>query len=162
MSCTVDFKVSPRLNSILGCNSDKIVEGMVNEAALKTERIIKMPGYCPVGSKPGGLKGFGPSRGHLRDRHRVTGSGTHRQIVNDASYVKYVITGHRVLTTPRSRRWWFWYLKNELGGTYRRKTPGPKGYVRPNNYPRRAVTTLKSGGEMKNIEVKYLKQFLRR
>lgn len=160
MAYTVNFNISPGLKALLGSDANKAVGGMVNEAALKCENIIKQPGYAPRGEKQSTLKGFGAGGGGLAAGHRVIGSGLTRRIVNNVEYVKYVLSGHRVLTTPRSRRWWFWYLNTQLGGQYSRKTSGGRGYVPPNNYPGRAVVALTRGNALGMIERKWTNKFL--
>ena len=148
MSISVEFHPSPGLTRLLGTNADTFIEGIVKESAEQTNTTIKMPGFSPT------------DKNKLRDNHRVTGSGTERSIVNNTPYLKWILSGHRVLTTPRSKRWWFWYLNTVLGGGYTRKTNGARGYVAPNNYPRRAMIHMTAGGHFKQIQTKWLKMFI--
>lgn len=80
--------------------------------------------------------------GETAKKHYIEGSGNRRAVCNSASHLSYIINGHRVLVTDRSRRWWFAYLRS-IGGNYTRKTSGPPGFVPPNAYHRRAFIKIK-------------------
>ncbi len=80
--------------------------------------------------------------GETAKKHYIEASANRRSVCNSAKHLSYIINGHRVLVTDRSRRWWFAYLKS-IGGNYHRKTAGPPGYVPPNPYHRRAAIKIK-------------------
>lgn len=109
-------------------------------------------------------KGFAPrDTGKLAESHYIVSNNketfikTNRKANNGVPLWLYIVDGHRVLTTERSRRWWFWYLKNSLGGSYTRKTHGPPGYVPPDNYHERAVNTVSMNTVLQIIESELLK-----
>lgn len=78
--------------------------------------------------------------GDLREGHTVEDVGSlEKYIYSDVPHFEPVVKGHKVAginNSPRQRRWWFWYLKNELGGEY---TPLTNGKVEENDYPSRAM-----------------------
>lgn len=71
-----------------------------------------------------------------------------REVGSTLEWVKYIITGHHVLTTEKSRRYWFWLLNTKYGGAYARKTKGETGYVPPNRFHERAYYKLIASGAM--------------
>lgn len=63
-----------------------------------------------------------------------------RYIYSKATYFDWIVGGHKVygpIFSEKQRRWWFWYLHNVLGGSYKRKTDGK---TEPNDYPLDAFT----------------------
>jgi hypothetical protein len=83
--------------------------------------------------------------GYLISMHIVEMLGTYdRYIYSDASYFDDVVGGHAVygpIFSDKQRRWWFWYLKNVLGGSYENKTDG---HQPGNDYPTRAYYNAQS------------------
>lgn len=98
--------------------------------------------------------------GFLRAGHDMNIQDNIGEILCNVFYWRHVVYGHRVLTTDKSRKWWFWYLKNILGGSYQRKTDGPVGYVPPNDYILRASVNVMSKIDMEAIFMKYLRSLL--
>ena len=67
-----------------------------------------------------------------------------RYIYSTVSYFDDVVAGHDVygpIFSDKQRAWWFWYLKNVLGGEYTNKTDGHK---EGNNFPTRAYYDAQS------------------
>ncbi|MCE7699764.1 MAG: hypothetical protein K8E24_013445 [Methanobacterium paludis] len=77
--------------------------------------------------------------GNLISQHTVEDFGTYaRYICSEVEYFDPLVGGHNVfgpIFSDLQRRWWFWYLKNELGGEYENKTDG---HYEGDNYPMRA------------------------
>lgn len=97
-------------------------------------------------------------KGVLKSATRHDGQGDTRHIfvsTTVAPYFRPVVEGHRTLTTVKQRKWWFWHLRNNLGGNYTRKTKGPKGQVPPNDYMNKAFHNM-----MPNIKAK-VKNFMK-
>ena len=155
---SVTITISPGLQRLLKSGKGdvkQLISLILNDITLQTERIIKQKGYAPR------------AKGHLAASHQSKlDQQLQKQIINNLRVKngKYlwdlITTGHPVLTTEKSRKWWFWHLKNELGGKYERKTSGPKGQVPPDDYIQRAIKTLISSGYVQNIVRNRVKQFL--
>ena len=117
-----------KVQSVLSRNvPNGLIEPILNDLAKEGKRECEVE--CPKDTH------------NLEKAHYIEGSGLQRSVCNNAPYLKHVLNGHRVLVTPRSRRWWFAYLKS-IGGNYIRKTSGPPGYVPPNAYHRRAFIKM--------------------
>jgi hypothetical protein len=133
----VKMEVSPDLKKLLDPARKKHVEHVLQKTRVEIgEKInikIKEDGFVPRDT------------GKLARSHRMVSNkdGTYivsnRKASNGVPLWIYITSGHETLTTEKSRRWWFAYLKNVLGGNYTRKTNGPPGYVPPNDYHKRAV-----------------------
>ncbi len=82
---------------------------------------------------------------HSMEINRLPGI---REVGSTLDWVKYIILGHHVLTTEKSRRYWFWLLNTKYGGAYQRKTKGEAGYVPPNRFNERAYYKLIASGAM--------------
>jgi hypothetical protein len=110
---------------------------LVDEIASIYERYMTME--APISDSPG--------RGGLRDAHTIMDIGEYgRYIYSDVPYFDAVVTGHEVMgidNSEQQRKWWFWYLKNVLGGDY---TPivGTGNKTEGNDYPTRAFYNAKS------------------
>lgn len=64
-----------------------------------------------------------------------------RYIFSASGHFDPVVDGHEIMgvfQTPKQTRWWFWYLKNELGGSYTVKY-GTGNKTPENDYPARAL-----------------------
>jgi hypothetical protein len=138
----INIEVNPTLglqkllNTNIGSKVEKTLADAQYDIAQKIAVKVKEDGFAPR------------KTGKFASSHRAV-KGTDESYVisslrasNGTPLWKYIVGGHRVLTTERSRRWWFWHLKHELGGHYNRKTNGPPGYVPPNNYSQRAINTI--------------------
>jgi len=149
---TVKMDMGSSAESILkGQISEEIEEAYdqaLNRSILQLENIIKQPGYAPRSGHGGHFAAS--HRANLEVKLEKTISNSLR-VSNGEFLWKYIIGGHKTLTTPKARKWWFWYLKNKLGGQYERKTAGQSvmgenggafSYVPPDDYINRAVTAL--------------------
>ena len=64
-----------------------------------------------------------------------------RYIYSEAPYFDDVVDGHYVfgpVFSDKQRRWWFWYLRTELGGVYTPKV-GSGNRMEGNDYPLVAI-----------------------
>lgn len=137
---TMEMEVSPGLKKLLDPDYKKHVETVLkksrDELGKEITAKIKQKGFAPRDT------------GKLAESHHIVSNSketlikTDRTARNGTPLWCYVVDGYRVLNTEKSRRWWFWYLKNVLGGSYTRKTSGPPGYVPPNRYHERAVQAV--------------------
>jgi hypothetical protein len=140
MPFTVTFEVGETAQKIVEPNPSEIptevIEPTLTQVALKLDDTIQIPGYAPRDT------------GMFASRHQAIVEGIIAYIINpiqveDGNMLwSLIVNGHAVLTTEKSRKWWFWHLKNELGGSYTRKTGGGPGYVSPDNYPERAIAAV--------------------
>lgn len=67
-----------------------------------------------------------------------------RFIFSASGHFDPLVKGHKVfgpIFSDLQRRWWFWYLLNELGGVYMNKTDGQ---TEPNDYPQDAYDAAES------------------
>ncbi len=154
----LEIKLTPGARKLLEGKHDiqkGILSPSLDRIADKTVTIIKKPGMAPR------------DEGHFASRHQADKSQPLRKkIINpvrveDGRYLwTYIVNGHMVLTTEKARRWWFWHLKNELGGKYTRKTPGKaSGYVPPDRYPTRAVAELVNSGHVDKIVLEEFRRY---
>lgn len=70
--------------------------------------------------------------------------GSHGEIWQEdgiANYGKWVIDG-RTTVSPKAKRWWFWYLNNQLGGNYTRKTEGGSFQAGPNDFFEKSIPLI--------------------
>ena len=151
----VEIKVSSGLKKLLDPSYKKHVETALkksrDELGKQITAKIKQEGFAPRDT------------GKLAESHHMTSNSketvikTGRIARNGVPLWHYVVDGHRVLTTEKSRRWWFWYLKNVLGGSYTRKTSGPPGYVPPNRYHERAIAAVSTQTVISILEKELLK-----
>ena len=141
----IDVTVSQDLKKLLSTNKD-MVEGVLADARLEIAKTILKNIQSGISSEGGAPRNTGAfSQSHtIQHESRVTYILSSKRASNGTPLWKYIVGGHRVLTTERSRRWWFWHLKNELGGNYTRKTQGPRGYVPPDDYVQRAVDAARN------------------
>ena len=144
MGSTAESIVSGQLQEEI----EEAYDQALNRSILQLENIIKRPGYAPRSGHGGQFA----AAHHANLEVKLTKTISNSLRVSNGEFLwKYIIGGHRTLTTLKARRWWFWYLKNKLGGDYTRKTPGQSvigagggavSYVPPDDYVNRAVTTL--------------------
>ena len=124
---------------------EQVYDNAMNRSILQLENIIKQPGYAPRAT------GHFAASHHANIEIKLMKTISNSLRVSNGEFLwKYIGGGHRTLTTPKSRRWWFAHLK-EIGGNYERKTKGAVGYVPPNDYVNRAVTTLISSNFIDNV-----------
>ncbi len=80
--------------------------------------------------------------GDLREGHTVEDVGPlEKYIFSDVPHFEPLVKGHIITginNSPRQRAWWFWYLANELGGSYTPKY-GTGNKTPENDYPSRAL-----------------------
>jgi hypothetical protein len=162
----LEMKLTPGVRKLLEGKPDiekGILSPSLDRLADKTVTIIKKPGMAPR------------DEGHFAARHQADKSHpTRKKIINpvrveNGRYLwTYIVNGHMVLTTEKARKWWFWHLKNELGGKYTRKTPGQSvmgpggkavGYVPPDRYPARAVAELVNSGQVDKIVLEEFRRY---
>lgn len=78
----------------------------------------------------------------LREGHTVEDIGPlEKYIYSDVPHFEPIVKGHIIMgvnNSERQRRWWFWYLANELGGSYTVKH-GTGNKTPENDYPARAL-----------------------
>jgi hypothetical protein len=136
---SVEMEISPGLKKLLDPAHKKHVEKVLkkscDELGKQINIKIKQEGFAPRDT------------GKLAENHHVVSTDKETLIkidrtINGVPLWYYIVDGYRVLTTEKSRRWWFWYLKNVLDGIYTRKTNGPPGYVPPNRYHERAIQAV--------------------
>lgn len=146
----------------------ELISTVMNKGTLKIEATIKQPGYAPRDNSAFGEHGLFAARHISQLDEKMVKYITNSERVSNGEFLwKYVVGGHRVLTTPKSRKWWFWHLHHELGGVYERKTPGQsvlhKGqmysYVPPDNYVKRAYNTVVQSGYIGNVAKQELTKF---
>lgn len=99
--------------------------------------------------------------GDLREGHTIEEIGIlARYVYSDVPHFEPVVAGHTVLgpfSSEKQLHWWFWHLKNELGGKYEPKV-GTGNKTAPNKYPSEAL--IASEGEVDaRIEVFYNNSF---
>lgn len=144
-----EFEVSDGLKRLLNPYNKVHVEGVLKKACNELGRQItvkiKEDGFAPRDTSK-----LARSH-HVLSDDRETVIRSDRVASNGVPLWIYIVGGHRVLTTEKSRKWWFWYLKNVLGGNYTRKTSGKRGYVPPNRYHERAVNALNFTGMASRI-----------
>jgi hypothetical protein len=136
----VNLQLSPGAQKLLKHDSSHKIEIILRNISKETgrelEKTMKIPGYAPR-----------DTNNFAKNHHTIT-EGLQTFVINpttvsNGQYLwRYIVGGHHVLTTNKSRKWWFWHLKNKLNNNYTRKTQGPPGYVPPNNYPTRALETI--------------------
>jgi hypothetical protein len=151
---SVEMEISPGLKKLLDPSHKKHVERVLkksrDELGKQINIKIKQKGFAPRDT------------GKLAESHHVVSTAketlikTNRTARNGTPLWYYVVDGHRVLTTEKSRKWWFWYLKNVLGGSYTRKTSGPPGYVPPNRYHERAIAAVSFKSILSTLEQELL------
>jgi hypothetical protein len=147
---TIEMEVSSELKRLLSQehskNVDRAIKKTCNTLGDNIIDKIQEPGFAPRDTGE-----FADSH-YSRYNDKETVILARKKAKNGTPLSHYIIGGHRVLTTAKSRKWWFWHLKNNLGGSYTRKTNGPPGYVPPNNYHERAVNAVSFNSVMKIIE----------
>lgn len=146
----LELEVSNDLKKLLSGRHSKHVEKTLQHACLELGQQINTKIK---------EKGFAPrDTGHFAESHYISSDGKNTVIKsgkmagNGTPLWHYIVGGHRTLTTERSRRWWFWYLQNVLGGSYTPKTGGGSGYVPPDRYHERAVNNVNMNTVLNVIE----------
>ena len=85
--------------------------------------------------------------GDLRWAHTVEDIGPlEKYIFSDVPHFEPIVKGHVITgvnNSERQRRWWFWYVHNELGGEYSPKY-GTGNKTPENDYPSRALINADS------------------
>lgn len=170
-SAELEFKTAGAKKLYEGIPTEEVQElisTIMNKSTLKIEKTIKKPGYAPRDNSAFGEHGLFAARHRAQLNETMVKYITNPERVSNGEFLwKYIVGGHRVLTTPKSRKWWFWHLKHELGGVYERKTPGQsvlhKGerfsYVPPNNYVKRASDDVFKSGYINMVAKQELKKF---
>ena len=153
----LEIKLTPGARKLLEGSGDmekQILSSSLDKLADKTVTIIKKPGMAPR------------DEGHFAARHQADKSEPLRKKIINPVRVEngrflwvYITEGHKVLTTEKARRWWFWHLKNELGGKYGRKTSGKGGYVPPDRYPNRALNELVNSGQVDKVVLEEFRRY---
>lgn len=146
----ISIEISNDLKTLLSPHHSKNVDKVLKKACGKlSDNIldkIQEPGFAPRDTGE-----FADSH-YSRQNDKETVIIATKKAANGTPLSHYIIGGYRVLTTENSRRWWFWHLKNNLGGSYTRKTSGPPGYVPPNRYHERAVNAVSFNSILSIIE----------
>lgn len=80
--------------------------------------------------------------GDLREGHEVEERGPLEiYVFSDVPHFEPVVNGHKItgpFNSAKQLAWWFWYLKNELGGEYEPKY-GTGNKTEGDDYPARAM-----------------------
>lgn len=154
---TVNMKMDKGAKTFLETDFKKIMSEILTEVGRELIRIIKMDGFAPEGE--------GDGKGKLKKGHKlVSKSLMAKQIINNVDYWVYVVYGHKLWVSEKQRKWWFWYLREMLGGSYTRKWFSIKKsgdmevFVMPNNYPDRAVDYFIKSGKINQIVMKVIKR----
>lgn len=146
----VEMEVSSELKKLLSPNNEEHVKRVLKNAQVKLadDIVVKIqePGFAPRDTGE-----FAESHYSISNEHETVIMAS-KKVKNGTPLSQYIINGHRTLTTEKSRRWWFWYLNNVLGGSYTRKTSGPPGYVPPDRYHERAVKAVSINAIVQTIE----------
>lgn len=146
----------------------ELLSRILNRVTLQIEKVMKMPGFAPRDRGYFASQHFSllsePLKKYILNPVRVGMNATYLGVSiyqNGESLWKFIVNGHRVLTTTKSRRWWFWYLKNELGGSYKRKTNGSPGYVPPDDYIQRAVNAVVGSGFVQKVAQEEIENYFK-
>lgn len=165
----IDIEAGPMFKKILTVDFAQLVDDLMNALMKGMLRVLKR--YTPVNkyvmsqslhsmiaSQSAWSSPSNEDEGNLKQSYRLKlQKKLVKSIESTMDWWIYLVRGHRVLTTEKSRRWFFGVFLKKYPN-FKRKTLGGAGYVPPNPFPRYALHEFVNSGEIPRIVKQHLKK----